>query len=96
MQTPSWYGSGIVPEKLNGEPRKVLVVHKLPDDTHEVSTGYWLSQAQWIIEGKLQPAWAVRCWTFLPEVPQLDQEDLTVPVEFHEARFTPPADSKES
>jgi len=93
MQVPTWYGPGIVPDKLDGEPRKVLAVVKLPDDTHEVSTGYCLSQAQWIIEGKLQPAWAVRCWTFLPVVPVLAEEDIAAPVEFGAARFMPP-DSK--
>lgn len=89
MQTPTWYGPDIVPPKVDGEPRKVLVAHKAPDGAIEMSSGYWLSQTQWIIEGKLQPAQAVRCWTFLPIPPVFTAGDIAIPVDYAEARFTP-------
>jgi hypothetical protein len=96
MSQPTWYGPEIVPEKLHGSPRKVLIVHMTHTTEYEVSSGYYLSQSQWIVEGKLQPAAAVRCWTFMPLVPDFGPEDVAVEVQQHEARFIPPVpeDSK--
>jgi hypothetical protein len=96
MQVPTWYGPDIQPEKLCGEPRKVLIVHQTPDDVYEISSGYCLSQAQWLVEGKLQPASIVRCWTFLPAVPTFGPEDIAAVVDFCEARFTPPVPPEDS
>lgn len=91
MSQQTWYGPEIAPPKTEDhELRKVLAMHLLPNGSYEISTGYRLSDSQWILEGKLQPARAVRCWTFLPVMPVFEDADVAVPVDFHTARFTPP------